>query len=302
MRRLVGAALLAMATIAGAAAPPMTWSALLGRPEPVADRTLSYGSDPLQHVDLWLPRTATRPWPTVLMIHGGCWQTDVAQARLMNYIAADLRGRGIAVWNIEYRGVDRPGGGYPGTFRDVAAAADLLARDGPGLGFDPRHVVAVGHSAGGHLALWLAARAKLPAASVLRTAHPLRIAGVLSQGGLPDLALAKSDAAEACGADTVDRLVGPATAAHRDPYADTSPDRMLPLGVPQVLVNGGADRIAPPRFAAAWVAKARAAGDPVRSVVVPDQGHVELIAPGTPAWTAEVAAIVALLGDRETGR
>jgi acetyl esterase/lipase len=299
VRGLVAALLVGIATVAttmAAAAPAlMTWSDLVGRPLPAADRRIAYGPDPLQHVELWLPRGAARPVPTVLMIHGGCWQTDVAEAKLMNYIADNLRTRGIAVWNIEYRGVDRPGGGYPGTFRDAAAAADLLARDGPALGLDTGHVVAVGHSAGGHLAMWLAARPRLPRASVLWNARPLPIAAVLSQGGLPDLPLAKSDAAEACGADTVDRLVGGPTPGHSDPYADTSPDRMLPIGVPQVLVNGGSDHIAPPRFAAAWVVKAKAAGDPVSSVVVPDQGHVELIAPGTPAWMQEVAVIGQLL-------
>ncbi len=274
----------------------MTWPDLVGRPRPSADRTIAYGADPLQHVGLWRPASDATSCPTVLMIHGGCWRTDVAQASLMSYVADDLRGRGIAVWNVEYRGVDRPGGGYPGTFRDVAAAADLLARDGPALGFDTRRVVAVGHSAGGHLALWLAARPKLSRSSVLWSRRPLPIAAVLSLGGLPDLALARSDAAEACGADTVDRLIGPVTPAHPDPYADTSPDRLLPLGVTQVLVNGAADPIAPPRFAAAWVAGARAAGDDAESVMVPDQGHVELIAPGTPAWEHAITEIERLSG------
>lgn len=291
MRRLAAAALLIAATIASAAPTLMRWPDLTGRPKPAPDRIVAYGSDPLQHVELWLPESGRKPYPTVLMIHGGCWQTDVAKADLMDWIAADLRADGIAVWNIEYRGVDRPGGGYPGTFEDVAAAADLLARKGAGLGFDPRHVVAVGHSAGGHLALWLAARPRLPRTSALWRRHPLPIVAVLSQGGLPDLALAKSDAAKACGVDTVDRLIGPSTAAHPDPYADTSVDRLLPIGVPQMLVNGGADPIAPPRFAKAWVTKATVAGDAARSEVVPDQGHVELVAPGTPAWQREVALI-----------
>ena len=79
----------------------------------------------LQVADLWLP-DGPGPHPTVLMVHGGCWQTEIADRRIMNWIADDLRRRGIAVWNIDYRGVDRPGGGYPGTFQDAAAAADAL--------------------------------------------------------------------------------------------------------------------------------------------------------------------------------
>ncbi len=103
----------------------MTWPDLLERPRPEADATLRYGGKVNQLVDLWLP-IAPSLRPVVLMVHGGCWQSDVADRRIMNWIAADLRRRGIAVWNIEYRGVDRPGGGYPGTFHDMAAAADAL--------------------------------------------------------------------------------------------------------------------------------------------------------------------------------
>ena len=291
--RALAAALALMIGSAGVA-EPMRYAAFRQLPQPAAPRTIAYGTDALQHVELWKP-AGRGPFPVVLMLHGGCWQTGVAKADIMHMLAADLMKRGIAVWNVEYRGVDVPGGGYPGTFADVAHAADLLGREGPKLGLDTRHVVAVGHSAGGHLALWLAGRRRIARSSVLWSAHPLPIAGVLSQGGLPDLPLAKSDATEACGVDTVDRLVGPPTAAHPDPYADTSADRLLPIGVVQRLVNGAADPIAPPRFAAAWAAKAKAAGDRVTSVVVPDQGHFELITPGTPAWTQELAAIEAML-------
>src|SRR6185295_10962523 len=98
-------------------------------------------------------------------VHGGCWQTELGDRRIMNWIADDLRKRGIAVWNIDYRGVDRAGGGYPGTFQDAAAAADALRGAAPKYRLDISRLVAVGHSAGGHLALWLAGRPRLPAAS-----------------------------------------------------------------------------------------------------------------------------------------
>ena len=151
-------------------------------PIPQPSATIHYGADPLQVADAWIP-AGNGPHPTVLMVHGGCWQTDIADRTIMNWIADDLRRRGIAVWNIDYRGVDRPGGGYPGTFLDVAAAADALRAHAAQYHLDLARVVAIGHSAGGHLALWLAARARVPAESPLRTANPLPIAEVVSLDG-----------------------------------------------------------------------------------------------------------------------
>ncbi len=283
-----GAALIAAS---GELAATMQWPDLLDRPRPAADRRIAYGRDPLQHVDLWLPAGAA-PHPVVLMVHGGCWQTDIADASIMNYIADALRARGIAVWNIEYRGVDRPGGGYPGTFLDVAAAADALGKSGPALGLKVDRVVAFGHSAGGHLALWLAARPKIAATSPLHVGHPLPIGTAISIGGLPDLEAATTPPGDTCGADAVHKLTGD----RPNRYADTSPVALLPFATPQVLVNATRDPIAPPAFAEAYAAKARAKGLTVRRVTVPDEGHVELIAPGSAAWTAELAEIERALG------
>src|SRR4051812_34587335 len=135
----------------------LTWPDLLQRPRPEPDAMVHYGPGSLQIADVWVPKGGKRH-PVVLMVHGGCWQSDVADRRIMNWIADDLRKRGIAVWNIDYRGVDRDGGGYPGTFADVAAAADALQAHAAEYRLDTSYVIAVGHSAGGHLALWLAAR------------------------------------------------------------------------------------------------------------------------------------------------
>jgi acetyl esterase/lipase len=270
----------------------MTWPDLLERPRPSPDLTIAYGSDPLQVADLWLPAGRGRH-PTVLMVHGGCWQTAVAERTIMNWIAADLRGRGIAVWNVEYRGVDRPGGGYPGTFLDVAAAADALRAQAAVHHLDLSRLVAVGHSAGGHLALWLAARPRLPASSPLHGAHPLPIHAVVSLGGLPDLEAA-STTENGCGTEVAGRLVD---AAHRaNPYVDTSVPRLAPLGVPQILVNGRQDRIIPLAFVEGYAAPMRAAGDRVEVHLIDATGHVELITPGTAAWAAARAAIDQLLG------
>lgn len=278
-----------------AARPLMTWPDLTKRVHPVADATIRYGDDALQVIDVWKP-AGPGPHPVVLMVHGGCWQSEIADRRLMDWIADDLRRDGIAVWNIDYRGVDRAGGGYPGTFRDVAAAADRLARDAATYNLDTRRVVAVGHSAGGHLALWLAGRAKLPATSPLHTATPLRIAHVVSLGGLPDLEATASTPENGCGTEVVARLTGMASAARPDVYTDTSVPRLLPIGVAQDLVNGREDRIIPYKLATDYVARAQAAGDRAALHTVPATGHVELIAPETPAWAEARHLIRAALG------
>ncbi|WP_375383223.1 alpha/beta hydrolase [uncultured Sphingomonas sp.] len=292
---LVASAAIVSATTLHADAPRLlTWPDLTARARPHADATLNYGTDPYQRVDLWRP-AGKGPFPVVLMVHGGCWTTSVADRTLMDWIAADLRRSGIAVWNIDYRGVDRPGGGYPGTFADAGAAADLLGAKAGQYGLDITRVVAVGHSAGGHLALWLVGRGRLPAASPLHVEHPLRIAHVVSLGGLPDLEATAAAKDNGCGTAVVGQLVGKATPSHPDVYADTSVPRLLPLGVPQDLVNGEDDTIIPMRLGTGYVAKARAAGDRVALHRVPATGHVELIAPETVAWAEAKRLIVAAL-------
>jgi acetyl esterase/lipase len=289
------AATAALGSINGASGSTMRWSDLLDRPRPQADARVAYGTDPLQFVDVWLPKRKGKH-PVVLMVHGGCWQTDIADASIMNYIADALRARGIAVWNIEYRGVDRPGGGYPGTFLDVAAAADALRKAGPRFALKTERIVAIGHSAGGHLALWLAARGRIPANGVLYKPKPLPIATAISIGGLPDLEAAQIPPGDTCDAEPVRRLVGAQIPGRQDVYSDTSPAAMLPFSTPQVLVNSTRDRIAPPSFADAYQANAKARGTIVRKIVVPEEGHVELIAPGTASWTAELSEIERALG------
>ncbi len=276
------------------ATPLLTWDDLTTRPKPKADATLSYGPDQMQKVDVWLPK-GKGPFPVVVMVHGGCWTTAIADRSLMNWVADDLRKDGIAVWNIDYRGVDRTGGGYPGTFADAGKAADQLAENTEKYHLDTRKVVAVGHSAGGHLALWLAARPRIAKASALRVEAPLTIRHVISLGGLPDLEATATSPDNGCGTEVVGKLVGKPSPAHPDVYADTSVPRLLPLGVPQDLVNGREDRIIPFRLATDYVAKARKAGDAVTLHTVPATGHVELVSPETPAWAQTKRLIRAAL-------
>ena len=278
----------------------MAWPDLLERPRPAPTTTIPYGYDPLQVVDLWRPE-GEGLHPVVLMIHGGCWQTGIADRTIMNWIADDLRRRGIAVWNIDYRGVDRPGGGYPGTFLDVAAAADALREHAPRYRLDLTRLVAIGHSAGGHLALWLAGRQRLPQGSPLRTGRPIHLSRVISLGGLPDLEQAARPPGSGCGTEVIARIAGAPSPTRPDPYADTSVPRLAPLGVEQVLINGDRDRIIPTAYAEGYARPMRAAGDEVGVRMIERTGHVELIAPETAAWAAAVDEIQRALRESDRG-
>jgi acetyl esterase/lipase len=273
----------------------MTWDDLTSRPKPSPTYTIRWGKGETDIVDLWLPEGAG-PHPVVLMVHGGCWQKAIADRTLMSWAAEDLRKQGMAVWNIEYRGVDEPGGGYPGTFLDVAHAADALRDNAAKYNLKTDRIAAFGHSAGGHLALWLAARRKLPEFSPLRMDNPLKIAGVVNSGGLADLKASAPVTQADCLANILDKLTGPPSASRPDVFSDTSPAEMLPLWVEQVAVNGDRDRIAPPILGSNYIKRASDAGDGGSFMNVPGAGHVELIAPATPAFETETRFLKVMLG------
>lgn len=274
----------AAAAVAVDTTPLLSFRDLLGRPRQKADERIAYGADPLQFGELWLPRAATdKPLPVVVLIHGGCWQADLPGLELMDYLAADLRDRGYAVWNLEYRRIGHAGGGYPGSFHDVARGVDHLRAFSRERNLDPKHVVFIGHSAGGHLAGWAAARSRLPVASPLRFGIPLRPAGVISLAGINDLEDYRANGPDACGGPgTIDSLVDAARGG--DLYADTSLARMRPTGSNLLIVSGARDPIVPPAFGAHYAA---AIGQQRQAMVTPG-GHFELIAPESVAWRQRI--------------
>jgi acetyl esterase/lipase len=265
------------------AAEPMSYGQFKALAQPKAALRIAYGQDPSQFGELWLP-DRPGPHPVVVMIHGGCWLASVADLGIMNLAAEDLAERGIAVWNIEYRRVDQAGGGYPGTFQDVAAAVDHLRVLAPKhrLGLD--FLTAVGHSAGGHLALWAAARPRLPVSSALRKGRPLPVLGVVSLGGLADLEALQAPGSQGCGPEPITPLVGQASASRPDVFAETSPGALRSSALRQVSIHGALDRIAPVAAGEGYTAKARARGEAAEIRVEEGAGHFELITPGTPAW------------------
>lgn len=254
--------------------------ALPSRP---AEWRIAYGTDPLNYGDLRLPR-GDGPFPVVIVVHGGCWVSRFATLQNTAALSDGLRDAGVATWNVEYRRLDQLGGGWPGTFLDVAAAADhvrVLAKQYP---LDLNRVVAVGHSAGGHLALWLAARPRLDTGSELRRENPLKLAGAVALGGPGDLRDFTMYDESICGSSVVEQLLGGPPESVPRRYAQASPAELLPLGTRQVLIVGEQDDVMPRASRDRYVAAARKAGDKIDLVVIPDAGHFEVIAPTTSAW------------------
>lgn len=279
-----------------AEARPISYSDLLERARPEADMRIAYGEGELSYGELWLPE-GDGPHPVVAMIHGGCWLASLPGTELMDYINADLRAQGVAVWNIEYRRIGHEGGGWPGTFTDTMAGIDHLREIAPEHDLDLDRLVFSGHSAGGHLALWAAARPKLPEDSPLYSEDPLVPDAVVTLAGINDLAAYRAHGPDACGGpETIDSLVGAETRETEALYADTSPPRLLPIGVDQLIVSGAVDPIVPPQFGEWYVKEAEQAGDRVRGAVYPDSGHFELIDPASPAWTEIRGEILSKLG------
>ncbi|MDO8836891.1 MAG: alpha/beta hydrolase [Vicinamibacterales bacterium] len=290
LKTLLAGVVLVMLGYGEAGAQLMTTRDLLALPQPPADRRIAYGPEPSQFGDLRMP-VGPGPHPVVVFIHGGCWMAEYDLLHTNSFTAA-LAAEGIAVWSLEYRRVGEAGGGWPGTMEDVARGADHLRVVARQYAVDLTRVAVAGHSAGGHLALWVGARGRVPAGSGLPTVNPLKVTGVVALAAISDLAAAVSQSV--CD-DAASQLMGGLPAAYPLRYQAASPAELLPLGVRQFLVHGARDTVVPLAMAEAHRTRAAAAGDRVTLTVIPDAGHVELVAPRSIAWTAVLAAIRAAL-------
>jgi acetyl esterase/lipase len=242
-------------------------------------RTHRYGADRSQCGDLHLPDGAG-PHPVIVLIHGGSWQRRYGRA-VMRAIAAALVLRGRAVWNIEYRRVGN-GGGWPETFADVAAAIDRL--DGLHPSLDLSRVDVIGHSAGGHLALWAAGRASLPtgAPGAIAGRPRVPIARAISLAGVCDLAGAYRE----WHGGAVRALMGGSPERLPERYEVADPLRRVPLAMPVLLVHGVLDETASVRLSRTYASAARAAGGEVELVEIEGRagGHRAFIDPRGAAW------------------
>lgn len=264
----------------------------LSHPSVAPDVTVAYGDDPDQLVDFYVPRAEGGPAPVVVVLHGGAWRAPYDRRHISPF-AAFLAGKGFAVASVEYRrGAGEPGDGdpvagrWPDTFDDVAAAMDAL----PALvrehvpRADPRRVVLTGHSAGGHLALWAAARHVLPAGSPWRTDGPALLRGVVALAPIADFEVA--DKLGVCGGAARQLLGGDDHFAERRPHAD--PGLLLPTGIATTLVQGRTDVVVPQAVAESYARAAAKAGEVVGVTLLEDVGHFPLIDP-----VADACAVVA---------
>ncbi|MDO8679913.1 MAG: alpha/beta hydrolase [Acidobacteriota bacterium] len=209
----------------------------------------------------------------------------------MRPMAAALNEAGIATWNIEYRRLGDEGGGWPGTFRDVAAGADVIRTLAPDHSLDLKRVISIGHSAGAHLALWLAARPKLPATSDLFTRDPLRLSGVVSLDGPADLKATIPLQRPVCGGPVITDLIGGTPEERPQRYREASPIEVLPLGVPQAFFTGRMFAA----HAAPYEIAAKRAGDVVQISALPTADHFVFIDPKSDVWPQVIASVRRLL-------
>ncbi len=280
-RSVLLAAALALPVAGCAAVTPAALS-------PAGVRRIAYGSHPSQFGELTMPTGDGPVRGVAVVVHGGFWRQAYG-LDLGRPLAADLVAAGLAAWNVEYRRVGE-NGGWPATFDDAAAVLDLLAgpvQEAAGGRLPLDRVVAVGHSAGGHLVGWLAARPGLPPGAP--GASPVvRLRGAVSQAGVLDLVDASQ---QGVGSGAVEDLMGGTPAAVPDRYALGSPIARVPIGVPVTCVHGTDDDTVPIRQSQRFT---EASGDQL--IAVQGADHFAMIDTTTEAWRACRGAVDRLLG------
>jgi acetyl esterase/lipase len=250
---------------------------ILSLPPPQADVRLAYGTGPNQVGDLRLPM-AKGLFPVVMNIHGGYWRAkyDLAHA---GHLCAALTKKGCATWNLEYRRVGNPEGGWPGTFEDVANGFRFLPQIARHYGLDVAKTLVMGHSAGGQLALCLAG-------------HEPSVTRVVSLAGVLDLqrtfALHLSN-------DAVVEFLGGTPPDVPDHYREADAMRLALPQARQVVIHGLRDDVVPPSFSRDYVEKKKRDKEDVTLVEVSTADHFDLIDPRSTAWPQVETRVLDLL-------
>jgi acetyl esterase/lipase len=263
---------------------------------------IPYGKGTLQFGELRVPN-GPGSHPVAILVHGGCWSAKLGQLPeaatsldLLRPLAAALVQNGIAIWNVEYRRLGNDGGGWPGTYEDLANATDFIRELAPKHHLDLQRIVLVGHSSGGHLALWLAARHKLPADSALYSASPLRVAGVVDIDGPADLEGIIAIERKVCGAPVVEQLLGGTPTELPERYRQASATALLPIATKQELLIGDKLNDQWIESIKSYATTARNAGDPVTVTMLQNAGHFDGLNPKAPAWETVLASIRSIVG------
>lgn len=283
LRHTVLAAAIAVAAPAAAQPPSFGELAAAQAQLPAPTLTERYGADDLRSGELRMP-AGRSPFPVALLVHGGCWSSDMGDRSDLAPLGEALRARGIATWNISYRRIGHEGAGWPGTFEDIAGGADHLRGLARRYPLNLSRVSFIGHSSGAHLALWAASRRRLT--QQFGSRRPLRPVSAVAIDGPGTLAALIGPDRQICGREVIVPLMGGTRDARPAQYRLATPGDNLPLGVTQLFVLADL-RL----FMTDYIAATRASGDEVHVIEPTNSDHFNVLLPSN-AVGAEVLDMI----------
>jgi acetyl esterase/lipase len=274
-----------------------------------AQTKISYGPDPMQYGELSMP-AGNGPFPVVTFLHAGCWRSSEGMMNSYRAMAKAMTDSGIAAWNMQYRGATSPGGGWPGTWLDIANGFDALQDVAKSYPIDLAQAVVVGHSSGGHFGAWLATRPQLPPTSEIYVEPKVNpMALVMADAFINPLVIDSiGDSGDIyCGEPLLEKLVGGPVKDNIDNFQEISPLEWLPWGIPQeYIVSTHRYPLTLPRVLAEgktsmrkvpdYPALAVIAGDEINVRLISNEGHGDFVKEGARGYYATISAVLRLLG------
>lgn len=249
----------------------------------------------MQVGDLRLPvGTISNQIPLVIIIHGGCWISAYADFHSMDKFAEAITRLGYATWNIEYRAIGT-GGEWPVIFQDVGKAIDYSYVIAQQHNIDMNKIAVIGHSAGGHLALWAASRSKILSSSLLYSPNSLPLRGVISLGGIADIT--RDNSCYSATSTVIGLPLNPLDAVLSARLQETSPQQMLPIQTTSILISGSLDNVIPSQISADYVTQAIVLGDDSVHYTIDGAGHFDLIDPDRTDWVLYQQSLQAIFKD-----